>query len=251
MDVDEHIEQLRRDGERLAAVASSTDPSALVPTCPDWQLRDLVRHVGGVHRWATGFVSGAGVQPPDGDLEQLVGGWPDDAELVAWFGDGHRSLVQALVSAPADLEAWTFLDAPTPLAFWARRQAHETAIHRVDAESAAADITGFPSGFAADGIDELLLRFVVRKGKTLPVDEPRSMLVRATDVPRSWCVTFASTGFRVQTDAADAEADLVVTAGASDLYPLLWNRRDPTGSELEGDADVLGLWRESVRIRWS
>ena len=174
-------------------------------------------------------------------------GGPSDAELVAWFSDGHRALVQALMSAPADLEAWTFLDAPTPLAFWARRQAHETAIHRVDAESAAGDVTGFPSGFAADGIDELLLRFVARKGKTLPVDEPRSMLVRASDVPRSWRVTFAPTGFQVQTDPADADADLVVTAGASDLYTLLWNRRDPTGSALRGETDVLDLWRSAVR----
>ena len=251
MDVDEHIEQLRQDGERLADVASSTDPATPVPTCPEWQLRDLVRHVGGVHRWATGFVSGAGVQPPDGDLERLVGGWPDDAELVTWFGDGHRALVQSLMSAPADLEAWTFLDAPTPLAFWARRQAHETAIHRLDAESAAGDVTGFPPGFAADGIDELLLRFVVRKGRTLPVEEPRSMLVRATDVSRSWRVTFAATGFDVRTDPSDAEADLEVRTGASDLYTLLWNRRDPSGSELRGDADVLGVWRESVRIRWT
>ena len=70
MEVLEHIEQLRRDGGRLTGVATSTDPAALVPTCPEWRLRDLVRHVGGVHRWATGFVSGAGVQPPDGDLEQ-------------------------------------------------------------------------------------------------------------------------------------------------------------------------------------
>ena len=75
MDVHEHIEQLQRDGARLADVTSSTDPAARVPTCPEWQLRDLVRHVGGVHRWATGFVVGAGAQPPDGDLEQLVGGF--------------------------------------------------------------------------------------------------------------------------------------------------------------------------------
>jgi uncharacterized protein (TIGR03083 family) len=251
VEVDEHIEQLRRDGERLAAVASSTDPAAPVPTCPEWELRDLVRHVGGVHRWATGFVSGAGVQPPDGDLERLVGGWPDDAELVTWFRSGHRALVQALVSAPADLDTWTFLDAPTPRAFWARRQAHETAIHRVDAECAAGDVTGCPPGFAADGIDELLLRFVSRPGKTLPVDEPRSMLVRATDVPHSWRVTFARTGFQVQTDPVDAEVELAVTATASDLYTLLWNRRDPSGAELDGETDVLALWRESVRIRWT
>jgi predicted lipid carrier protein YhbT len=89
------------------------------------------------------------------------------------------------------------------------------------------------------------------RGKKLPLDEPRSMLVRATDTSRSWRVTFAPTGFKVQTDPAGADADLVVTAGASDLYTLLWNRRDPSGSECEGETDVLDLWRASVRIQWS
>jgi uncharacterized protein (TIGR03083 family) len=251
VDVHEHVEQLRLDGARLADVASSIDPAARVPTCPEWQLRDLVRHVGGVHRWATGFVDGAGVQPPDGDLEQLVGGWPVDAELVTWFRSGHRALVEALVSAPADLEAWTFLDAPSPLAFWARRQAHETAIHRVDAESAAGDVTEFPPQFAADGIDELLLRFAARPGRTLPLEEPRSMLVRAFDMPRSWHVTFAPAGFQVRTDPGDADADLVLTARTSDLYTMLWNRRDAPRSALLGESDVLGLWRDSVQIRWT
>ncbi len=251
MDVLEHVEQLRLNGERLAEVASTTDPAVPVPTCPDWQLRDLVRHVGGVHRWATGFVQGAGRQPPDGDLEQFVGGWPDDPDLVAWFRVGHRALVEALVSAPSDLETWTFLDAPTPLAFWARRQAHETAIHRVDAESSAGEVTGFPSDFAADGVDELLLRFVGRPGKTLAVETPRSMMMRAVDVPRSWRVTFAPTGFETQTDPIEDDAELVVAGDASDLYVALWNRRDATGLRLEGASDLLDLWRETVRIRWT
>lgn len=251
MDVLEHVEQLRRDGGRLADAASSADLAAPVPTCPDWQLRDLVRHVGGVHRWATGFVVGDGRQPPDGDLEQLVGGWPEDADLLAWFRAGHRALVEGLVSAPADLDAWTFLDAPTPLAFWARRQAHETAIHRVDAESAAGDVTGFPSKFAADGVDELLLRFVGRPGKTLPVETPRSMVVRATDVPRSWRITFAPSGFQIATDPIGADAELVVTGGAPDLYKMLWNRQGTAGLELDADQDLLDVWREAVRIRWT
>ena len=93
MEVPDYVEQLRRDGERLATVALFADPGAPVPTCPDWSLRDLVHRVGGVHRWATGFVRGAGRQPPDGDLERFVGGWPEDAELVAWFADGHRAIV--------------------------------------------------------------------------------------------------------------------------------------------------------------
>ena len=252
MDVPDYVEQLRRDGERLATVASSTDPSAPVPTCPDWSLRDLVHHVGGVHRWATGFVRGAGRQPPDGDLERFVGGWPEDAELVAWFSDGHRALVEALASAPADLETWTFLEAPTPLVFWARRQAHETAIHRVDAERAGGDVTGFPSGFAVDGIDELLLRFANRPGRPLPaVETTRSMVVRAKDEPRSWRVTFASSGFEIEADPIDDDAELLVTGDASELYVLLWNRRDAAGSEMDGEPDLLDLWRETVQIRWS
>lgn len=251
MDVPEHIEQLTLDGERLAQVASSLDPSAPVPTCPEWQLRDLLRHLGGVHRWAAGFVQGAGRQPPDGDLERFVGGWPADAELVTWFRHGHRTLVDSLTKAPADLDTWTFLDAPSPLAFWARRQAHETAIHRVDAETAAGDVTGFPSAFGADGVDELLLRFVNRPGTSLPVSAPRSMTVRATDIPRSWSVTFAPTGFQIRTDPVEANTDLSVAGDAAGLYVMLWNRRDTSGFEVDGEAELLDLWRESVRISWS
>ena len=252
MEVPDYVDQLRRDGERLATVASFADPGAPVPTCPDWSLRDLVHHVGGVHRWATGFVRGAGRQPPDGDLERFVEGWPEDAGLVAWFSDGHRALVEALASAPADLETWTFLEAPTPLAFWARRQVHETAIHRVDAERAGGDVTGFPSGFAVDGIDELLLRFANRSGRPLPtVETTRSMVVRAKDEPRSWRVTFASSGFQIEADPIDDDAELLVTGDASELYVLLWNRRDAAGSEMDGEPDLLDLWREIVQIRWS
>lgn len=253
MDVNEHVAQLRRDGERVADTASSTDPGAPVPTCPDWKLRDLIHHLGGVHRWATGFVAGHGRQPQDGDLERFVGGWPPDPDLVAWFRAGHRNLADALASAPVDLEAWTFLEAPSPLAFWARRQAHETAIHRVDAETAAGgDVTGFPSGFAVDGIDELLFRFANRPGRvSLAIDTPMSLVVRPTDVPRSWRLSLAPTGIETEADPADTTGASVITGAASDLYVLLWNRRGIDGMELDGDARVLELWREAVTIRWT
>ena len=223
MDVEQHVEQLRLDGERLAEVVSSCDPAAPVPTCPDWQVRDP-----GPACWrrASDGQPGSSWAPasslPDGDLEQLVGGWPSETELVAWFRAGHRALVEALPEAPPDLETWTFLDAPTPLAFWARRQAHETAIHRVDAEIAGGSITGFPPAFAADGLDELMLRFANRPGRTLPVESPRSMIVCATDVSRSWGVTFAPTGFQIQADPEHVDPEFVVAGGASDLDLMLW-----------------------------
>ena len=64
MDVATHIEALRREGELMAAATDVVDADAAVPTCPEWRVRDLVRHMGGVHRWATGYVADA----PYGDL---------------------------------------------------------------------------------------------------------------------------------------------------------------------------------------
>jgi uncharacterized protein (TIGR03083 family) len=78
------------------------------------------------------------------------------------------------------------MDAPSPLAFWARRQAHETAIHRADAESAGGVRPEYPPDFAADGIDELLMGFGARR-KYRPSSSPAGGLrVRTTDTGHAW-----------------------------------------------------------------
>lgn len=132
MKIPEYVETLDRDGRLLAAAAGKAGVEAKVATCPGWQVRDLLRHTGMVHRWATAFVAeGHTSYHPDGGLPEL-----DGEELLAWFREGHGRLVDTLSAAPPDVECWSFLPAPSPLAFWARRQAHETTVHRVDAESA-------------------------------------------------------------------------------------------------------------------
>jgi hypothetical protein len=40
----EHIAALQRDGQLLAAAARRTGLAAAVPSCPPWQVRDLLRH---------------------------------------------------------------------------------------------------------------------------------------------------------------------------------------------------------------
>src|SRR5690349_6652723 len=134
METAEFLTTLDREGRLLAAAAAEAGTDAKVPTCPEWQVADLLRHTGAVHRWAAALVADGHTAPrPLGDGPDL-----DGAELVAWYRDSHRLLVDTLAAAPADLECWTFHPAPcpSPLAFWTRRQAHETAVHRYDAESA-------------------------------------------------------------------------------------------------------------------
>jgi uncharacterized protein (TIGR03083 family) len=252
--IEEHIEGLRANGVALAEALEQESLGAAVPTCPGWQLRDLAHHLGGVHRWATTFVSTGRTTPIDGasDLESYVGGWPPDPDLAGWFRDGHAALVAALASAPDDLECWTFLPAPSPRAFWARRQAHETAIHRADVDAAGGVVPEFPTPLAHDGIEELLFGFGGRRGAGMRTQVERSLVLRATDAEAAWHIrlTPGDRGDVVAT-RENGGAECAVGGTASDLYLLLWNRRTADDLEVEGDAEVLGLWRDQVRIRWS
>ena len=252
MEIAEHIDAIGSAGQRLAEAAVTAGPDATVPTCPDWVVRDLVRHQGGVHRWATSIVAGPRTQPWRVDLDEVVGTWPADADLIGWFGDGVGRLVAALSQADPGLVCWTFLDAPSPLAMWARRQAHETSVHRVDAELAAGlPVTPFPAPFAADGIDELLTCFITRPGGGLRSDPARLLRVSCADAPGDWLVRIDHDRVRTSPSSAEASADCLITGAADDLYLALWNRRPASGLSVDGDRSVLDLFLDRVQVRWS
>ena len=253
MNVDEHIARLDDAGQRLRAAAEAAGLDAQVPSCPDWAVRDLVRHQGGVHRWATGYVAGPRAEIWDVDLPDVVGSWPADADLLDWFAVGHASLVEALNNADPSLACWTFLAAPSPLAMWARRQAHETTVHRVDAELAAGwQPAKMPAEFAADGVDELLTCFITRPGGTLRADPGKTLAVRCTDNAGNWLVNIGPDRVTTSTgDDATTPANCHISGSASDLYLALWHRLPISALRIEGDAGVLDFFNNQVRVTWS
>ncbi|MEO7422524.1 MAG: maleylpyruvate isomerase family mycothiol-dependent enzyme [Ornithinibacter sp.] len=174
--------------------------------------------------------------------------WPSDDKLVDWYLETNANLVRELTAAPADLECRTFLPAPSPLEMWARRQAHETAVHRFDAEHAEHAGGRFDPAFAADGIDEMLLAFAPR-GSTFAIDGPATMVVHATDTDDRWHVTLTPNG--ITTVAGDGPSDVTLTGKASDLYLTVWNRHDDSTIEVTGNRDLLNTWHQGHRIRWS
>ena len=250
MEVGQHIEEIRRQGELLAEAALGTDLDTLIPTTPEWRMRDLVRHMGDVHRWARAHVAEGRLKPIGKDeLVEIAGALPDDAGLIDWFREGHARLVRTLEDADPDIQCWTFLPAPSPLAFWARRQAHETGIHRADAESPGGRLTPFSTDIAVDGIDELLLGFFRGDGQDRPSDRPTTLYVRATDADAGWLAYLGERS--VRSDGEVPSADCAVRGPASDLYLLLWNRREPEGLKVTGDRAVLDVWRKEGQIHWS
>jgi uncharacterized protein (TIGR03083 family) len=208
-------------------------------------------HIGEVHRWAAATVSAPGGERADEQhLASAVAAAPTDfVDLVQWFRDGHAALVETLVAADPAGDSWHFLPAPSGTAFWARRQAHETAIHRMDVEAAVGPVTAFDTPFAVDGLDELLLGFMARKGGRLVADQPCTLAVRCADTGDSWTVRIRSDGRDVTRGGGDS--DCIVTGPASDLYPLLWNRRSVDGLDIEGDRSIIELWRTRAIISWS
>ncbi len=249
MEIAEHLATLVHDGHRLAAAAEIAGLDAPVPTCPDWRVRDLVRHVAGVHRWAASYVTTGNQQPPRDERQFELAREQPDSDLIGWFREGHAALLTALAEADPELSCWAFLPAPSALAFWARRQAHETAIHRVDAEAAAGAVTGCAADAATDGIDELLTCFYGRPGGRLLADPPVTLAVHTTDTDTAWALRIGPDR-RVTTPGA-REGDCVVAGPASDVYLMLWNRRDRSGLDVTGDAAVLDLWRAKARVHWS
>ena len=263
-DVPGYVAALGREGELLATAAERAGMGAAVPSCPDWAVRDLLKHTGYVHRWAIGFVAGGLGRPSGGESEaEILSQGPGDAELPGWFREGHAALVRALSQAPPDLDTWAFLAAPSPLAFWARRQAHETAIHRVDAEQAAGQPStpAFEPAFAADGVDELIMGFLarsIRRGKWAGLDG--SLAIHAADGAAGggdWLVAGGPAEPGVSRDPGEprvphgaGQADCDVTGPARDLYLALWNRRPPDGLQVTGDAGILAAFSRALQITW-
>ncbi|MBL1096741.1 maleylpyruvate isomerase family mycothiol-dependent enzyme [Streptomyces coffeae] len=246
MDISELIDSLNREGHLLADAAAAAGADAPVPTCPEWRVRDLLSHLGRVHRWATRIVTEGVTEPSQATFPpepQLDG----DA-LLEWFREGHRTLVEALRTADPQLKCFTFLPAPSPLAFWARRQAHETAIHRADAESARGlEPSSVTSAFAADGLDELLAGFHARERSGMRTDSPRTLRLRATDHDAVWTV-WLSDGVPRTERHDDGMADCELSGPVATLYFALWNRLPLSALSTTGDPEPARLWQERGAI---
>jgi uncharacterized protein (TIGR03083 family) len=248
MEIAEYVEQMRIETQRVVDRLAIAGFDATVPTCPGWTLRDLATHVGMAHRWASAIIERRAQRRDDVTALEARGEVPPDHHLVTWVIGGQQHLAAVIAETSPDADFWRFMrNAPSSLAFWARRQAHETAIHRVDAELSGDAVApaSLPPAFAADGVDELLLGFAPRyrpAGIT-----PATIQLRASDVDRAWTIALGE-GAVATSDTIDGPADLRIDAPINELYLLLWNRTGAERATLHGDPAALDSWRAAVAV---
>ncbi|MFE4543389.1 maleylpyruvate isomerase family mycothiol-dependent enzyme [Arthrobacter sp. NPDC056727] len=215
-----HLSELSRNVDALKALARQPENTLgrSVPACPGWTLDALFGHLGSIERWAAAVVrAGKYVE------EQA----PPAENAAAWFLDGAQDFLAAMNSLDPAAPCWNFGPPPRTAGFWLRRQAHEHAIHLVDAHQASGlPNPEFAEDFMLDGVDEALAMFAPRQVRLQRIADPGRGVT--FHVPGGTAWTFGT---------GDAAAS--VTAAPREMYLGLWGRCSLADTAvLDGDIDL-------------
>ena len=236
-DTDAYIAATQREGAAVSAVAATADLDAPVPSCPRWSLQKLVGHLGWVYNWVSEHIEQRSAtmlnrddvpRPPAGDA------------VIDWYAGAHARVLDALRAIDPATEVWGWAGINTG-AFWHKRLAHESLIHRWDAENAVGEPGPLDSDLAADGVDELvdvLLPFQVGLTKD-PLPEGTLHLHR-TDGDGEWLCQISEG--RLVTERIHARGDVAVRGTGEQLDLVLWRRIQSDDVEIFGDVDALAAW---------
>jgi uncharacterized protein (TIGR03083 family) len=239
MEYEALVQQVRRDGGRLEAVADgrSADP---VPSCPGWTVDDLVRHVAEVyeHKIACTLLGHApDPWPPE---------WPADRSAIEWFTDAHRRLLEMFDRNQPTTPSATWWPPDQTVGFWARRMAHETAVHRYDAELAAEVPMPLDAGLASDGVDEVLQIMLAGDWSEDADDDATGQRIAVETGDRRWDVVLERAA--VSVEGAPGDADARLTGEPSDVDLWLWGRVPDDRVSRSGDLDAIRLFRRRLAL---
>ncbi|MFJ3906992.1 uncharacterized protein (TIGR03083 family) [Streptomyces sp. 2132.2] len=237
-----------------AAVAAAPSLDVQVPTCPEWTLFDLVKHLGGGDRfWAAIVGAGPADAPPaDAAAARAALELPREREaLLAWLAASTQLLLSALREAGPESGCWAWwsgVQTPRTAGGVARHRVQETAVHTYDALLAGGAPQPLPAGVALDGVEEFLFTCVATRSAW--PHKPAAFDFHATE-GRSWRLTVDGDGARsARIPAPSAEsgkdadaAGVSVHGTASELIIYLYDRIPAGSLRVEGDAGLLDLLR--------
>ncbi|WP_431945652.1 maleylpyruvate isomerase N-terminal domain-containing protein [Micromonospora marina] len=238
-------DRLRLIDDRSAAfrdaVAAAPDLDAPVPTCPEWTLFDLARHIGqGRRSWAATVAAG-----PEASGRAAPGGPDAPRERTAlrdWLAESTEQLLTALRDAGPDRGCWTWWDtsqSPQNCGAVARHQLQEITVHTYDAQLTVGAPQPLPVEVALDGVEDFLFTCCAT---TVPWPYEPAVLDYHLTEGGTWRVRLSPDGVRVTRLPAGADvgpADTAARAGAGDLVLAFYGRIPLDALSIEGDRRVL------------
>lgn len=234
---------VEREGAALGD-AAAVDLEAAVPAAPGWDTTELLRHIGMIHA-RTSVILRTGTMERPSRRNGMLPEAPEDG-VLDWYCSTLAELVTDLRAiVDPDRPVWAFSPDDATAGFWLRRMAHETVIHRVDAQQAVGgSVASIEPAFAADGIDEVLSVFVPALGADRSPGDGRSVHLQPDEETDGWTIRFPPGQVVIEVTGIGADpADLTIRGTAGDLLLWLWGRRPLEGLEVTGDADVAAALR--------
>jgi uncharacterized protein (TIGR03083 family) len=237
---------LRADGPAFRAAVAEADPAAQVPSCPEWTVAQLTGHLVAAYRWVAGHVSRGVTTPPE---DRTPG--PVEAATVDEFDERFGALVTQLDALDPEMPAWNWAPQSKKVAFWHRRMAHETAVHRWDAQMATGLAEPLEAKLAADGVTEVLDTWLPAGRGKCPADRQGMVALSASDLEHVWYVRLrpghgvALLDTDTILDDDDHHERAVAQGSASDLHLALWGRVGFDVLVLSGEERLLDCLRVS------
>ncbi|MFB9238918.1 maleylpyruvate isomerase family mycothiol-dependent enzyme [Plantactinospora siamensis] len=236
------IGTLRAEGPAFRAAVAEAPPETPVPSCPEWTTEDLTRHLAGVYHWVREHV-GRGVTgaPTHRYADDAL---PTGAETLQWWQDEYDQLMGVLDGLDPEAPAWNWAPQPKRASFWHRRMAHETAVHRWDAQMALAAAEPIETKLAADGVSEVLDSWLPAGRRREPGPWQGVAQLVAQDAAQEWYLRLRGQGVALLDtgtilDDDDHHARVHAVGSASDLLLALYGRVDLDVLEITGDAALL------------
>jgi uncharacterized protein (TIGR03083 family) len=233
----ELVSAVRREGEGIVS-AAGVGPTAEVPTCEDWTVGQLVRHMSRLWGYVAMVVSERLTEAPT-SRPPLPDGAP--TVVLAELLDG---LVATLSEARTDTPVWNWSVAPDNGLFWARRMAHEAAIHRYDAQSASGVVQPIDGELAGDGVDELIdviAPFIYARPE---VSGPTGTIQLQSTDGGAWAIRLRESGLERVDFGSDP--DVTVTGSSSALLLACYSRMPWSSLAVTGDAELLARWTSAM-----
>lgn len=243
---EQYLIHLNADYQLLATAIPESPVD--VPSCPGWTTKDLAKHMAHVYL-GQAYVVETGSQAEN---KEHLAPYPRTEDFMEFMSWGFAAITKALDINRPERATWSWHHSDHTVDFWFRRMAHETVIHRIDAEQAVGAVSEIDEVLALDGVDEVL-DFLPLMGSWPEVPNIDFGIVSIVATTKSgtqvWDLHFTDQAATVSAaDQPNPAARLVISGDAEAMDLYLWGRIESSDPRISITGDGEETFKQLMQV---
>lgn len=243
---EQYLNHLNADYQLLASAIPEAPVD--VPSCPGWTTKDLAKHMAHVYL-GQAYVVETGSQAEN---KEHLAPYPRTDDFLEFMSWGFAAITKTLDINRPERPTWSWHHSDFSVDFWFRRMAHETVIHRIDAQQAVGSVTPIDEALALDGVDEVL-DFLPLMGSWPEVPNVDfgivSIVASTKNGSKVWDLNFTDQATTVSAiDKANVSARLVISGDAEAMDLYLWGRIDSSDPRISITGEGEDTFKQLMQV---